>query len=53
MQIEFEHLKKLNAELKREKTKALDSRSLFPHVFRQKTMPMYVLHSFLILLLCF
>jgi hypothetical protein len=42
MQVEFEHIRKLNAQLKQEKTEALDSRSLFPHVFRQKTMPMYV-----------
>jgi hypothetical protein len=42
MEIEFEHLRKLNAKLKHEKNNALDSRNLFPHVFRQTTMPMYV-----------
>jgi hypothetical protein len=48
MEIEFEHLRKLNAQLKQEKIEALDSRSLFPHVFQEKTMPMYVGNSFMI-----
>lgn len=48
MEIEFEHLRKLHAQLKQEKIEALDSRSLFPHVFREKTMPMYVGNSFMI-----
>ena len=45
MNMEFEHTRKLNAKLKQEKTKALDSHTLFPHVFRQDTMPMYVLKT--------
>lgn len=43
MQIEFEHTRKLNTQLKQEKTKAFDSKTLFPHVFRQETMPVYVI----------
>ncbi len=40
MEIEFQHIRKLNAQLKHEKQEAFDSRTLFPHVFRQASMPM-------------
>ncbi|CAF0850252.1 unnamed protein product [Adineta steineri] len=39
MEIENEHIRKLNTQLKHQQTKAFDSRTLFPHVFRQTTMP--------------
>lgn len=45
MEIEYQYIRKLNAKLKREKNEALDSHQLFPHVFRQESMSMYVLHS--------
>lgn len=45
MEIEYEHIRKQNAKLKTDKTKAYDSRTLFPHVFRQSTMPMYVFYT--------
>jgi len=47
MEIEYEHIRKINAKLKHEKTKAFDSHTLFPHVFRQSTMPMYVLDFYI------
>ncbi|CAF0917110.1 unnamed protein product [Rotaria sordida] len=39
LEIECEHMQKLNAKLKHEKRQAFDSRTLFPHVFRQDSMP--------------
>lgn len=45
MKIEYEHIRQQNTKLKQEKTEAFDSRTLFPHVFRQSTMPMYVLNT--------
>jgi hypothetical protein len=42
LEIEYEHIRKLNAKLKHEKNEALDSHHLFPHVFRHNSMPMYV-----------
>ncbi|CAF2800225.1 unnamed protein product [Rotaria sp. Silwood2] len=39
LELECEHMRKLNGKLKREKSQAFDSRTLFPHVFRQNSMP--------------
>ena len=47
METEYEHIRKLNGKLKREKNQALDSHHLFPHVFPQDSMPMYVNFNFL------
>jgi len=47
MEIENEHIRKLNEKLKHDKSEAFDSRTLFPHVFRQENMPMYVLNSYI------
>jgi len=47
MEIEYEHIRKINAKLKHEKTEAFDSHTLFPHVFRQSSMPMYVFHFYI------
>lgn len=47
LETECEHLRKLNAELKHKKTEEFDSRSLFPHVFRHDSMPMYVVNFFI------
>ncbi|CAF1256740.1 unnamed protein product [Rotaria magnacalcarata] len=38
LEIECKHIKRLNAKLKSEKTQAFDSRTLFPHVYRQDSM---------------
>jgi hypothetical protein len=51
METEYEHIRKLNAKLRREKNQALDSHHLFPHVFPQDSMPMYVYFNFWILYL--
>ena len=40
LDVESEHLKKLNRQLRAEQSEAFDSRHLFPHVFRKETMPM-------------
>ena len=38
-------MRQLNKKLKREKSEAFNTRNLFPHVFRQAPMPMYVFNS--------
>jgi hypothetical protein len=40
MEVEYEHIRKLHTKLKHETSEAFDSHTLFPHVFRQATMPM-------------
>ncbi|CAF1604478.1 unnamed protein product [Adineta ricciae] len=39
MELEIEHIRKLNAQLKQQQKEAFNPRTLFPHVFRHETLP--------------
>ncbi|UJR30117.1 hypothetical protein I4U23_017658 [Adineta vaga] len=39
IELEIEHIRKLNAQLKQQQKEAFNPRTLFPHVFRHETLP--------------